>query len=71
MRKYQMLSKVIEQLQKARDEYIAKHGIEPTIWDWDEYEGLRLCAGVKKSGDGLTTSLRPYKNIKSIKPVVP
>lgn len=66
--RYQKLSELIRKLENARHSYIAKHGIEPTIWEWDEYEGLQLCAGITR-GDGATYSKRPYKSYRRIKPV--
>lgn len=66
--KYQKLSALILKLEKAREDYVAKYGIDPTIWEWDEDDGLQLSAGVKRDG-GASTSLRPYKSYKNIKPV--
>jgi hypothetical protein len=68
MMKSVKLSALIKQLEKARDDYIARHDIEPTIWEWDEYEGLQLSAGVKRK-DCATYAIKPYKNYKRIRPV--
>ena len=65
---YQKLSALIVKLEKARDEYIARYDIEPTIWDWDEYEGLQLCAGTRKMAPGKKAPRPPCMNFKRIKP---
>lgn len=60
------LNKFIQQLQKAKEAYIAKHGIEPTISSFDEFDGLTLCSKIVKNGS-LQTHKKPYMSFKKIK----
>lgn len=64
MKLYSLISK----LEKARASYIKKHGIEPVISSFDEYEGLILCSKVVRTGGCTFTHKKPYKTFKTVKP---
>lgn len=60
------LETLIKNLQKARESYIKKHGIEPVISSFDEDEGLTLCSKIVGTR-GVYTHKKPYQNFKNIK----
>ena len=67
------LKDLITKLSKARNDYIAKHGAEPVIWEWNnDLDGLELCEKVEiyKTGAfaGARTARRPYMKRRITKP---
>lgn len=58
------LKALIAKLEKARASYVRKHGCEPSVWSWDEDDGLFLCANVQKFESGVTQAEKPYLTAK-------
>lgn len=60
------LKELIAQFEKARAAYIEKHGIEPSIYCFDEDEGLQLCSEIVRRGI-VRTYKKPYYDFPEIK----
>lgn len=59
------LQKLINKLEKIRNSYLKKHGVEPEIFSVDSEEGFLLCSKVEKPSSGLRVAERPYATVKT------